>query len=354
MLAALVLTLALCPGEDPACATWARRIEWPEGEGPNAREHAALVLDAARERLVLFFGSGYVPYGTPLGDVWSFDLATDTWTELGLAGDAIVAAGARRAAPTARGVVLHGGYGAGLTPLAGLFRLELEDDHVWVEELEQHDPPPARALHGFAHDAERARFIVYGGATDEQVFGDTWIGEHSAAGVRWEELDAPDGPGPRFGFAFAHDAARERLLVCGGQLPPESADARVNTARDLWALDLRADAPTWALIAEYEEQDFPGRRNPAFAFDEASGDLLVWGGTGDGASALEDLFVVHTRQPDAPVQRVPQAATLPTRASGFGVVDPRARRAYLGFGNTASGRYTDLVEVRLGAAGEKR
>lgn len=101
------------------------------------------------------------------------------------------------------------------------------------------------------------------------------------------------------------------------------------------------------MLAEYEPEEFPGRRNPAFTLDQRSGDLFVWGGAGDGESVIPDLFIVQTREGTAPVQRVSQSAWIPTRASSFGVVDPKRSRALMGFGNIQTGPFLDLVEVKL-------
>jgi len=107
------------------------------------------------------------------------------------------------------------------------------------------------------------------------------------------------------------------------------------------------------LLAEYEPEDFPGRRNPAFTFDQRSGDLFVWGGAGAEQSVIPDLFIVRTREDGAPSQRVSQPASIPTRASGFGVVDPKRSRALMGFGNVRNGPLLDLVEVDLRPRGAR-
>ena len=355
-LALLTLPWPGAPADDPV-PRWGERLEWAAEDGPQAREHAAFALDAARDRAVLLLGSGYEPYGTPLADAWALDLESGAWTELPLLGDELTPGGSRRLAPADGGAYVFGGYGAGMTPGNELWRLEYGEDHIGVQALTQVHPPPARALHAFACDPAGERFVVFGGASEAHL-GDLWLGELSEGAVHWRavEQDPEASPGPRFGFAYAHDAARERLLVCGGQVPATGQEeGGLPTARDLWALDLGPQERGWELLAEYAPDELPGRRNPAFAFDPARGDLLVWGGTGDGTGPLSDLYVVHTREPDAPVERLEQPAGVPARASSFGLVDPGRRRAYLGFGNSALGVFRDLVEVHLkGPAGRAR
>jgi hypothetical protein len=343
----LLLAAATLAFQDASPPAWGRRIAWSATDGPAAREHAALIADPQRGRLLLLGGSGYAPYLAPLGDAWAFDLVDERWSPLELAGDALTPGGSQRVAQAPDGAYLHGGYGADGREFGDLWHVRIEADGVHVERVPQDNPPPARQLHGFACDASGRRFVVFGGGTSADLFDDTWIGTRTDSGVRWERLASDVHPSARFGFAHAFDPQTNRFLVCGGELlPPEGQDA-MSVARDLWALVLAADPPAWTRLAEYTSEAFHGRRNPAFAFDARSGDLLVWGGTGDGSTALPDLYVVRTRLPGAPVERIPQPAAIPTRASGFGTVDPTSDRAWLGFGNTSTARYQDLVEVVL-------
>ena len=345
-LALLVSCLIPTPQDSPG-PEWGRRLQWAADGGPPAREHAAFIADPGRGRAVMLTGSGYAPYGNPLGDAWAFDFAKETWSELELVGDTIVPGGSRRAGLVDKGAFLHGGYTTGFAAVGELWWLELEDGRVVVEGVEQVNPPPARLLHAFACDAAGERFVVFGGGGQEGALGDTWLGRRTDEGVRWRQLETELDPGERFGFAFAHDVERGRLLVCGGQVPPDDGQNRMVASRDLWALDFAADEPAWTRLAEYDSDEFHGRRNPAFTFDQGTGDFFVWGGTGDGATALPDLYVVRTRVEGAPVERVIQPASISTRASGFGVVDRARDRALLGFGNTGQGPFDDLVEVRL-------
>jgi len=349
------------PAADTGVVSFGGHLTWAVGEGPAGREHGAFFVDPARPRAVLLAGSGYEPYGSPLGDAWTFDLATSTWSELKLMGAALTPGGGRRTA-VVRGsgrkpasVYLHGGYAEGMQEIDTLWRAELRDDAVVLTELEQVNAPVARLLHGFAASPSGDTLVLFGGIGGDDGLADTWIGRVAGDRVTWRELVLETNPGKRFGFSFAFDEARGRFLVCSGQVPPkEDEEPRMIVAEDLWSLDFTAEAPKWTCLATYSSAEFHGRRNPAFTFDEASGDLFVWGGTGDGATALTDLYVVHTRDEGAPVKRLAQPEGVPTRASGFGVVDAARGRALLGFGNDASGPKLDLIEIRLrGGAGQE-
>ncbi|MHC4986168.1 MAG: hypothetical protein ACYTFO_08450, partial [Planctomycetota bacterium] len=240
---------------------------------------------------------------------------------------------------------IHGGYGKDLSESRDLWKLEFENKGIKVSRVEQDNAPEPRSLHAFAADNKGERFVIFGGGTTTGVLGDTWIGTKSDKGVSWRKLDLGVNPGPRYGFAFAHDEKRRRLIVSGGQVP--ARDGSEEFALDTWALDFTAKEPKWTSLARYDSRDFPGRRNPAFAFDQRSGNLFVWGGAGADDSVIPDLFIVQTREDGAPVRRVAQSPLIPTRASSFGVVDLKRSRVLMGFGNIAAGPFLDLVEVSL-------
>ena len=324
---------------------WGRRIEWEAEAGPEAREHASFMLDPSRDRAVMLLGSGYQPYLDPLGDAWAYDLKSDSWSELELEGDPITPGGSRRTARVNSGAFIHGGYGKDMSASRDLWKLEFESTRIKVRRVEQDNAPEPRSLHAFAADTKGERFVIFGGGTTAGVLGDTWIGTKSDTGVSWRKLDLDVSPSPRYGFAFAHDEKRGLLIVCGGQNP--SRDGAEAFALDSWALDFGATNPKWSLLARYEAREFPGRRNPAFTFDQRSGNLFVWGGAGADDSLVPDLFIVQTREDGAPVLRVSQSALIPTRASSFGVVDPKRSRVLMGFGNIEAGPFLDLVEVEL-------
>jgi hypothetical protein len=326
---------------------WGRRIKWEAETGPEAREHASFILDPDRDRAVMLLGSGYQPYLDPLGDAWAFDLNKENWSGLTLEGDRITPGGSRRAARIKGGAFIHGGYGKEMSESQDLWKLQFEDTTVKVTLVEQENAPMPRVLHGFAVDTTGDTFVIFGGGSSAGTLDDTWIGTKSERGVRWRKLDLDLNPDPRYGFSYAHDEENGRLIVCSGQI--SSADgAQVDAfALDIWALNFTADEPEWTLLAEYDTEEFPGRRNPAFTFDQRSGDLFVWGGAAAEMTVLSDLFIIRTREDGAPVQRVSRSARIPTRASSFGVVDPKRSRALMGFGNIAAGPFLDLVEVKL-------
>ncbi len=337
------------PAQEETLATVA---EW-EGElGPEAREHAVFFVPAKDPtRAILFGGSGYAPYGTPLADAWAFDLEEDVWSPLALAGDVPTPAGSRRVAivPGGTQAYLFGGYGQGQVPLDELHRVELRGETLQFTALESDAPPAARLLHGFGYDPGSNALVVFAGGGAAGFLEDTWLGAIEGDRVRWRRLAAEGGPGPRFGFAYALDARTGSFYVSGGQVPGIENEAALEFASDLWRLDLRAEEPAWTLVGEFEAERFPGRRNGAFVHDAEHGELALWGGTADGRSVVAGLFVVDLAGGEPGWRRYDEPAGIQRRASGFGVHDVARARLLMGFGNTGSGSYRDLICIPTAA-----
>jgi hypothetical protein len=117
--------------------------------------------------------------------------------------------------------------------------------------------------------------------------------------------------------------------------------ASIKPAKDAWALDLRADVPTWQLIVP--DQDIaPGRRNGCSVFDPTASRLFVFGGTADAMTTEEGLFVLDGRPGKERMVRIDRENAPDLRSSGFGFFAPATGDAWMGFGNTATGVYRDL------------
>lgn len=341
---AIVVSIA---GAGPADHTpnWPDRIEWAE-EGPAAREHQSLMIFG--DQVAIFGGSGYEPQGAPLGDAWAFDLVAKEWRPLKLAGDVPEAAGSRRVAqtPGAEHAFLFGGYGANFAVNNELFRVTLDGETLSFTRLVQVNPPPARALHVFAFDAQVGALVVSHGAAPSGFLDDTWIGSFDEDGrVEWAALVGATQPSARFGAAFGFDSDRGELLMLSGQVPG-SAENPMPMTQELWALQTRSDPPAWTEI----KLDAPpaGRRNPMFAFDDEMDRLVMWCGTADARTNVPGLVTVYRDEYGA--WRVAQQSdhnAPPRRSSGVGFADPHSDLFYFGFGNSREGRYTDWVTLNL-------
>jgi hypothetical protein len=163
--------------------TWTfdtRQKTWLDSSPAENRPLNRCLHEMARDpetgRILLFGGcsSGYGP--CPQGDLWSFDPAIGTWTDI--------------------------------TPAAG---------------------PSARSNPAMVWDESGGRALLFGGQTEAGKAGDLWQGRFDGETFVWTPIDAgADGPAPR----SSHDAVMldGRLFVFGG-----SGDAGV--LNDLWVLE---------------------------------------------------------------------------------------------------------------------
>ncbi len=259
---------------------WAQQLpggEWtriePVGERPAARVTAAAVVDAARDRLLMFGGDDFSG-GTD--DVWALDLEAHTWRRLppgpSRRFDAAAVTDGRRA-------WVFGGYAPGYVPLADLWELDLERD-AW-RELPAADPRPSpRTNLVMAHDAARDRLVIFGGhaGADDPPRWDTWA--YRLPEGRWEPL-APGGTLPD---AFTHQAY-ETLPDCGVVFVfGGDNDDRLDVA-SLFALDLRAPEA----FARIEVVAPPPPRRHSTLVADRRGELHVFGGW-MGSDALDDAW----------------------------------------------------------------
>ncbi len=336
MLTITALALAL-----HAAPPWTDHIEWTD-DGPEAREHATvLTFDDA---VVVYAGSGYQPQLSPLGDAWSFDLDLQTWSKLPTEGDLPTPGGSKRVAQVHDGpAYIFGGYGQQFACHNDLHRIERKNDALVFTAIEQHNPPPPRALHAFAWDPQTNRLFVAFGVTTRGFLGDAWTGEFDDEGVvTWTPLETPNAPEPRFGFSFACDTDSGSFVLCSGQLAP-TPESQLRMADDLWSINLRSETPAWT----QHPLDAPltGRRNPCFAFDDDTDCLLIWCGTADTRTNVPGLITVKRSAETWELHESDDADSPPRRSSGFGFAHPHSTDIVVGFGNSAEGTYRDWITI---------
>jgi hypothetical protein len=312
---------------------WLPRVTWTNAEGPEAREHGAVLVDDAGRHVFVVGGSGYMPQFVPLADFWRYDIDTSTWTEITPTGDVPQAAGSRRVAGSnTPGVFyLFGGYGEGNVNFDELYRVTVDGDTLAFQLIEQQNGPSARSLHMFAYDAQADRYVMFGGASTKPL-GDTWTMTIAGDVATWTELTGTSGPSPRYGFFYGVDEALGRVSVYSRA----QGFATLKPANDIWALDMPADPPAWTLLLEGEGAVPPGRRNGCTVFDPTGPRMFVFGGTPDGMNSAEGLWVFDARPDHAHWDQLVRDGEPPIRSSGMGFFDPTTGRSYLGFGNDAA------------------
>lgn len=300
-------------------------------EGPEAREHGAMMVSSNGNTIFVIGGGGYpnFPDQELLDDAWQFDVATSVWSPWILSGDAIPPGASRRVAQDGDVAWLSGGYGEAFASLGEMFRVDLQSGEVTL--LDQGDvQPPVRSLHAFGFDADSQRFVVFGGFFDDgvsqDILGDTWVGTLTGTSVAWQEVTAPLSPSPRYGM-FAGTDPTEGLVVFSGAGFPAAGNP-INAADDAWVF--RFDDLVWFDLLPAGEAPV-GRRNGCGVVDPANHRLTVFGGTADGATTEPGVFLLDVRG-DGRWDSVVRDGEPPRRSSSFGTARPGGGIT-CGFGN---------------------
>ena len=322
----------------PHALSW-RSNEWTPSTGPKTREHGVFFLDREAGAGFVFHGSGYSPQFVPIDDSWRLDLATNTWTPWTPTGDVPPATGGVRATlvPGSKTAYVHGGYtgtSGSETARGELYRVDLGRADRQFTKLTGDIDESKRYLHALAYDPKGEQLVVFGGFAGttslRPMLDDTWLVKPSGDTATWTKLETTRAPSPRYGAFHAFDEASRRFIVWSGAQAPKSGDP-INAAQDAWALDLSATPPAWSKLSPAGEAP-PGRRNGCIMHDPVGRRLFVFGGTNDGQTTLEGLWVLSLEPGHEEWTKLEPPGMPPMRSSGIGFALPGGAVA-CGFGN---------------------
>ena len=176
--------------------------------------------------------------------------------------------------PARRSVVAYGGFTVlgprRYGPPAGEL-WELDAGLAWRLHAPDGPRPRPRHHHAVAFDADRGRFVMYGGIDSTDIWDrDVWEFDRS----RWHRLETATGPGEGAHHAMAYDSRRRRRIVLRGGTRPDKVHPT-----DTWEWD----GSSWRLAATGGPGPGGGYR---MAYDAAlevtvpfGGDTCLWDGT---------------------------------------------------------------------------
>lgn len=189
------------------------------------------------------------------GKTFSYDPAARAWTDLAATGDPQSAAGAQLLWGSIcydmhnKRVVLFGG-GNARTPRgdAGTWTYD-PATNTWTQ-LKLDLQPPPRANSALVHDPVNRRVVLFGGDQLHQLVADTWTFD----GTKWEQRKPPVSPSPRAGHAMLWLPKTQKVLLLGGYGYSSSTDYYGDLSRGLpleaWTYDVAADR--WDLVQRIE------------------------------------------------------------------------------------------------------
>ncbi len=121
--------------------------------------------------------------------------------------------------------------------------------------------PGGRSWGSMAYDAARNRIVLFGGQVNGVNQSDTWLFD----GVNWTRVFPANSPVPRYGHRMAYDAARQQVVLFGGH----RGDIRLN---DTWVWD----GTNWT---QKTPANSPSpRERHAMAYDAARQEVVLHGG----------------------------------------------------------------------------
>jgi hypothetical protein len=218
------------------CGSWTK-LTVTGSPGPRGGYSAA--FDSKRNRVILFGGlKGADPHPPAANDVWAFDVASSTWTQLMPGGTA----------------------------------------------------PKARMQSRLAYDADHDRVLLFGGTANTTGLNGPGLVDlqelsfASSPDGSWNQLTNGGASSPGFGWApsMTIDTSRKLLLVFGG------AKDFLTFTNELWAFDLNANS--WHKVTP--TGNIPTERLDARLVYDAAGDTLwTFGGHDLGVTGiLNDLW----------------------------------------------------------------
>jgi len=266
------------PTADPLAGplAWSRLA--PAGETPPAREDHTWTVDEAGTMAYLFGGRDG---GTVHGDLWAYDLAADAWRRLEPAGSAPAARFGHEAAwVPGRGLVVFGGQ-AGSTFFGDLWLFDPAAG-TWTQLPADGDAPVARYGSCSALSPDGRLWISHGFTENGTRFDDTRAYDFDLR--RWADETPSDALPVRRCLHVCWWTADGRLALYSGQTNGDPA------LGDLWALTPLASGEGragWESLGN----PLPSDRNLVAAV-AVGDDLVVFGGRDGDGRPLADIHLV--------------------------------------------------------------
>ncbi|MBN1965892.1 MAG: SH3 domain-containing protein [Anaerolineae bacterium] len=232
------------------------------GEGP-------LAYDVQSDRAILFLGTiGWPPLEVP-SETWAYDLNTDTWTNVEPPVVPPALLGARMVYDTESDrMILFGGIDSMEFIARGRI---VYTNATWAYDFESNSwtqmaptvSPPGMNYHAMAYDTGADRVILIGSNALE-ITDDTWIYDYNSD--TWEVRQTAESPKHRDYSAMVYAAGIGRVILFGEGEP--------TVKNDTWTYDFAAN--TWT---ELSPDPSPGRQGwHAMAYSSAADRIILFGG----------------------------------------------------------------------------
>ncbi|MDI6803002.1 MAG: kelch repeat-containing protein [Bacteroidota bacterium] len=214
------------------------------GTLPYPRVFPTAIYFPPTDKMIIFGGWSHVPFNS-LNDSWSFDLASNTWTQLSTTGGPPPTRAGHIAVfdSIRKRMIIFGGNNWWGTVFNDTWALDLQTN-TWAQLSTSGDPPPKRWVHCGIYDYFRDRLIIFGGyygPAGGHPYNDTWALNLST--LQWEQLSTMNTPSPRTDIKAIFDNYNDRMIIFGG-------GNGVTGFKETLALDL--NTYQWTSIGDFE------------------------------------------------------------------------------------------------------
>lgn len=244
-------------------------------DGPAPRTQLGMVWDSCRNVVVLHGG---VKPPTRFGDTWEWngsEWALRTTTGLGERSTYGMAFDSDRCR-----TVLFGGIDGSGNYMNDTWEW---DGTTWTQKGIGCSPPQpgTRDVSGMTYDTAQHVAVMFGGYAPG-LLNDTWKWD----GTCWTQVTTNTPPSPRAGHAMGYDAARQRIVLFGGNLVPTTCGTNSD---ETWELDLSTNPATWTQITTTPHPS-PRDENAHMVYDPSGSRMLLFGGTDGCTTTYNDTW----------------------------------------------------------------
>jgi hypothetical protein len=185
---------------------------------PSARYDQSAVFDGSANMIV--FG-GTTGGGGANNQVWSYNIPSSTWTELPNNGTPPPAIAGQSAVLSGGNMIIFGGDNTSGTSYNSVYSYNLSTE-TWSQ-LTSASGPSIRAYSGTAYDGN-GNMIIFGGRYNTSYYNDVW--SYNIGSQAWTPLTSTSGPGARNGSAAVYYNSAS-MVIFGG-------DNSSSCFNDLW------------------------------------------------------------------------------------------------------------------------
>ncbi|MHA2313581.1 MAG: Kelch repeat-containing protein, partial [Candidatus Thorarchaeota archaeon] len=261
---------------------------------PPARGWTEMTYDSDSDLIVIFGGFEIEPEPWKiLTDTWTYDVNTNTWTEISTVGPQITGELAYNSALDR--VVFYGGA-ADMSELVADLRSEVwtYDTNTETWEMMVTDvKPPVRARGELIYDSESDKIILFGGVQDggwptQVVLHDCWaydLNNNLWNNVDWDwKVMTPTlSPDPTAYPAMTYDSESDLVVYFGGFTEESYQATGYYGDNETWTYDYNTN--TWTNMSPSSGPSMRGHAD--MVYDEESDIIILFGGFRYNGGATE-------------------------------------------------------------------